>query len=476
MRQVSEPPPPPPPRKPTGDTGVPVPVPPTVPPERGMGAVSDHTGRVLDGKYRLDALVGSGGMAHVYRATHLGLRRTVAIKLLHPRLSDDPGAAARFEREARSASRLKHPNCVQVTDFGRTEDGTLYMAMEFLEGHDLGQELGRPWPVDAAVEAMVQILRGLAHAHGQGLVHRDLKPQNVFVTTDHEGRRSYKLVDFGLAKIFSGAVTDPALTQMGLVFGTPLYMSPEQALGKDDVDARADIYAAGVIFYELLVGEPPFRAEEPVALLHQHVSQPVPPLPATVPERVRMVVTGMLAKRREERFASAQAVLDALRPRPDAPDHRPTAESSAAIAAAIVKAVATPQLTDVGGDDLAPLPPPDPLDAPAPVPALGVPAPSSTASGRIPTRPPDAPVELAYRPPVERATRPPRSRPVMLPFLLALLAATLWSARGLFGVGLWDVLPPGKAPAWLRPVHVSALLWALVGIAAVHAYRSARRA
>ncbi len=470
MSPVSSKPPPPPGRD--QGAGVPQPVPVTVPPRGTPTGATDHTGRVLDGKYRLDELVGTGGMAHVYRATHLGLRRTVAVKLLHPRLSDDAAAAARFEREARSASRLKHPNCVQVTDFGCTEDGTLYMAMEFLEGHDLGKALGRPWPVDAAVEAMVQILRGLAHAHGEGLVHRDLKPQNVFVTTDHEGRRSYKLVDFGLAKIFSGAVTDPALTQLGLVFGTPLYMSPEQALGKEDVDARADIYAAGVIFYELLAGQPPFSAEEPVALLHQHVTTPVPPLPGHVPEAIRMVVAGMLAKRREERFASAQAVLDALRPRPARGSGGAAAESSAAIAAALAKATMAPQLTDLSGDDL---PAPTPAPDPAPIPALGVAAPTSSTAGRIPAMPKDDPIELAFRPAPQTAARPVRPRPVLLPFLLALLAASVWSARGLLGVGLWDIVPPGRAPDWLRPVHVSALLWALTGVAAVHAYRSARR-
>lgn len=276
----------------------------------------DLTGDLFERRYQILERIGKGGTAEVYRAHHRTLRRDVAIKVLLPELSMSKQISARFEREAYSASRLKHPNCIQVTDFGETVEGRKYMVMELLEGHELNKLIRKPLDPERAVSMMIQIFRGLQHAHEAGVIHRDLKPQNVIVTIDHEGREVLKIVDFGLAKVTSGDTVDPAYTQAGMVFGTPMYMSPEQAVGMADVDHRADLYSAGVILYEMLAGHPPFTAEEPLALLQKHVTVAPPPLPRSVPRRLRKAVEGLLAKHRDDRFSSAKQMLDFLRPRP----------------------------------------------------------------------------------------------------------------------------------------------------------------
>lgn len=270
-------------------------------------------GTKISGRYRIDALIGVGGMGAVFRARHLGLERDVAIKVLHPELTKDTEISARFDREARSASRLDHPNCLQVTDSGTIDEsgGAKFLVMQLLEGTELTDRLGKPLPPLTAIEYMLQILRGLEHAHEQGVVHRDLKPENVFVTTDHEGKEVLKIVDFGIAKIVSGAESNDTMTQMGIVFGTPQYMSPEQATGMD-IDARTDLYSAGIIMYEMLAGRPPFEADDPVALVRMQVTQEPPPLPDTVPEGLRAFVARLLAKQRDDRFSSAREAREAL--------------------------------------------------------------------------------------------------------------------------------------------------------------------
>jgi hypothetical protein len=274
--------------------------------------LDELVGTTIAERYRVDSLLGVGGMGAVFRGHHLGLKRDVAIKVLHPDLSRDTEISARFDREAHSSSRLDHPNCLQVTDFGETEDGMKFMVMQLLEGGELTGMLGRPLPPARAVELCVQILRGLEHAHKKGVVHRDIKPENVFTTRDHEGEEVLKIVDFGIAKIVDGpAEGDRHMTKAGLVFGTPAYMSPEQAAGVE-ADERADIYSVGIILYQMLAGSLPFDHRDPVALVRMQVSRDPPPLPANVPPVLAAAVEKMLAKGRDDRFQTACDAAETL--------------------------------------------------------------------------------------------------------------------------------------------------------------------
>ncbi|MFO7561594.1 MAG: protein kinase [Enhygromyxa sp.] len=267
-------------------------------------------GSTIHDRYEVEALLGSGGMGAVFKARHTGLQRGVAVKVLHPEIGRDPAVSKRFDREAHSASRLDHPNCVRVTDFGSTEGGTKYLVMELLEGGDLDGRLGQPWAPDRAVALIEQVLLGLEHAHHVGVVHRDLKPENIFVTKDFRGEEVVKIVDFGIAKLIDEQGAEK-LTRQGIVFGTPRYMSPEQAAG-GKIDERSDLYALGLILYELLAGHPPFVSDDAAQLLRMHIMAPPPPLPASVPEPLAKIVEKLLEKSKGDRFASAREVLDAL--------------------------------------------------------------------------------------------------------------------------------------------------------------------
>jgi serine/threonine protein kinase len=273
--------------------------------------LAELVGTVLAGTYRLDALIGEGGMGAVFRGRHVMLRRDVAIKVLHPDFGRDPELVKRFDREAQSAARLNHPNCIQVTEFGSTEEGMKYLVMQLLEGTELQNVLDGPTPPERAVDLILQILRGLEHAHGQGVVHRDLKPQNIFVTRDQEKREVLKLVDFGIAKIIGGDGALEQMTRAGMVFGTPQYMSPEQALGLE-IDARADLYAAGVLLYQIVTGRLPFNSDDPVALIRMQVSTEPPQLPHTVPQELQGIIFRLLAKQKEQRYPDARTVRLAL--------------------------------------------------------------------------------------------------------------------------------------------------------------------
>jgi serine/threonine protein kinase len=185
------------------------------------------------------------------------------------------------------------------------------MAMQFLEGRELSTVIGRPIPPPQCVDIVTQILRGLEHAHAHGVVHRDLKPDNIFVTRDHEGREVLKIVDFGIAKLLDDRV-DGVTTRVGAVVGTPAYMSPEQALG-EEIDARADLYSVGIIAYELLTGRPPFVDADPQTLMRAHVDGAIPPLPPRVPILLTAILSKLMAKDRRRRYSTATAALTALR-------------------------------------------------------------------------------------------------------------------------------------------------------------------
>lgn len=266
-------------------------------------------GRVLSDRYRIDRLLGYGATGGVFRGLHLRLSKPVAIKILHEELCFNPELRGRFDREAHAASRLSHPNCIEITDVG--EDGDLnYLVMPFVEGIELGELMGQPMALERATSLIGQVLAALEHAHAAGIIHRDVKPENVLVVRDHRGCSQIKLLDFGIAKVTLPG--DPKrLTRAGQVFGTPHYMSPEQARGVE-VTLRSDIYSTGLILYELLTGSPVYDAEDPLEQIRLHLNAPPPRLVGVVPDVMVPVLAKMLAKDPEERFYSASAVRAAL--------------------------------------------------------------------------------------------------------------------------------------------------------------------
>ena len=293
---------------------------------------------VLDGKYRIDALLGQGGMGAVYRATHLGTTRTVALKIIHPRFSQDPQFVERFRREAEASGRLRHPNVVDVTDFGfaATPTGQVaYLVMEYLDGQSLADVLAKEGRLSIGwvVDIFEQVCSAVAEAHRLGIVHRDLKPDNIWLEPNRRGGFTVKVLDFGLAKL--AGVEAPALaarpgpedmtgafpaadsglvTQAGSVTGTPLYMSPEQCRG-DQVDARSDIYSLGVVVYRMLAGTPPFSGDA-MQLIKLHRDAPPPDLAdrgGRLPRRLSALVMAALAKNPADRPDSAAGFGSALR-------------------------------------------------------------------------------------------------------------------------------------------------------------------
>ncbi len=266
------------------------------------------TGSVLANRYRIEARIGSGGMAEVYRGFDPVLNRTVAIKILLPQFARDMSFVERFRREAQAAARLNHPNIVGVYDTG-ADGETQFIVMEFIEGRTLADFLGvgrRPTPVQAA-EIAQKICGALAAAHAQGVIHRDIKPGNVMVTRDG----TVKVMDFGIARISTGVETAP---QTSAVLGTASYLSPEQAQGAP-VDARTDIYSLGTVLYEMLVGRPPFTGDSPVAIAYKQVNeQAVPPsqLNPDVPPRLDAVVMRALSKNPANRYQNAQEFSEDL--------------------------------------------------------------------------------------------------------------------------------------------------------------------
>jgi serine/threonine-protein kinase len=266
-------------------------------------------------------------MGAVYRAEHVFTRKVLATKVLHGEMSRVEEVVKRFEREARATSQIDHPNIIQVTDFGRDADtGALYLVMEYLEGESLADAIahGGGLPLARALDIGRQILGALVAAHDGGIVHRDLKPDNILLV-NREGRADFvKVLDFGIAKLsLEGNDGEPALTQAGVVFGTPEYISPEQALGQA-ADGRADLYAMGVILYEMLCGQRPFHSINKVEILGMHLTQPPRPPRAMAPDAgispaLELIILKALAKKRDDRYASARVMLEALEDVPGVP-------------------------------------------------------------------------------------------------------------------------------------------------------------
>jgi serine/threonine-protein kinase len=276
-------------------------------------------GDVLDGKYRVDRVLGSGGMGVVIAAHHLGLDQQVAIKLLLPDVLEDPEAGARFEREARAAAKIKNEHIARVMDVGTLESGSPYMVMEYLEGEDLAERLRREGrlAIDHAVELVLQTCEVLAEAHGLGIVHRDLKPANLFCLLGPEGGVSIKVLDFGISKVTGPNTSHTTITKTSTLMGSPTYMSPEQIHSARRVDARTDIWSIGVILYELLAGRLPFGGESVPEICLRVTKRSPPPLrryrPDT-PSALEAVILKCLEKDRNKRFSNVAELSVALAP------------------------------------------------------------------------------------------------------------------------------------------------------------------
>jgi serine/threonine-protein kinase len=272
-------------------------------------------GSVIAERFRIVDKLGTGGMGTVYQAEHCFIKKRVALKLLRPEITSNPDALARFQREALAASTIGHQNIVTIDDFGKLPDKQqVYLTMEYLDGEPLNQVIRRVLPVEQVIDIMLQTCHGLAAAHAKGIIHRDMKPENVFLV---DNGTKVKILDFGIAKVTRGDTQDTNLTKTGAIFGTPNYMAPEQALGKK-VDHRTDIYSMGIILYEMLAGVVPFRSDSFLAILTQHVTKPpVPPSEAaddarTVPLELERIAMRAIAKDPAERFQNMGEMVAAL--------------------------------------------------------------------------------------------------------------------------------------------------------------------
>jgi len=287
------------------------PLPPAVPPAAGEQLL---IGTVVAGRYFVKKLLGSGGMGAVYEAEHVQLKKRVALKVLHGHMSVKPEVQARFEREAVAAGRINHPSVASATDFGRLPDGAFYLVLEYVDGSSLADVLEETpiLPSERAFRITVQICAALVAAHSQGIVHRDLKPDNVMLSA-LSAEDFVKVLDFGIAKMQSEEPGEgqARLTRAGLIFGTPEYMSPEQARGAP-VDHRTDLYALGMIAYEMVAGRSAFRADDLMAILTAQMADPPPPLPATVPPPFAILILSLLEKDPNRRPQTAQLTMERL--------------------------------------------------------------------------------------------------------------------------------------------------------------------
>ena len=411
-----------------------------------------RAGTLLKGSYRLERRLGAGGMGEVYLAEHVGIQKKVAIKILGAEYANRPELKERFLREARAAAAIDDEHVIAIHDFGDTPDGSVFFAMEYLQGEDLAQRIERdgalPWP--RAREVALQICGALAAAHARGIIHRDMKPANVFCL-DRPGRDLIKVLDFGIAKLVGpeqGA--GHGLTRTGMLFGTPEYMSPEQAQGEAH-DHRVDIYALGVILFEMLTGAPPFRADTFMALLGKHIYE-APPRPsevaprAEIPGAVEAVVLKALQKDPDLRFqtmtemaAAIAAADDGVAPRvtPETLRRRPTrgttidfsgtaAPRRAAwmwiVPLAMAACVAVALVAVLGGREAPP-------QAPAAVVGPSVEPAAATPSPEVPAKS-KARQPAASEPSLDDLPAPPEPTPVVLRFDTGGVAASVYDEHG----------------------------------------------
>jgi serine/threonine-protein kinase len=290
-----------------------------------MPDAASPVGRTIAQRYRIEERVGGGAMGDVYRARHVGLGSEVAIKIMRSTIADQTSFKERFYREAKTASRLDHPNSVRVLDFGQESDGLVYFIMEYLRGRDLRRVIEADWPMsdERIVDILSQTLAAISTAHGFGIIHRDLKPENIMLVPDEDDERrdEVKVCDFGIAKLIdarafkSGDDVKTALTSGNALIGTPEYMSPEQARG-EALDARSDLYSVGVILYYMLARKLPFAAENALGVALKHIiEEPVPPsrIASHVNPRLEAICLRAMRKDPNERPSSAKEMRADLR-------------------------------------------------------------------------------------------------------------------------------------------------------------------
>lgn len=276
-------------------------------------------GNIFADKYEIISVIGAGGMSTVYKAKHKYMERIVAVKVLKKQLVSDPISVERFKKESKAASALSHPNIITVYDFGVDENKTAFLVMDYLEGTNLGDIIDNNGPLceNDVLYIFPQVARGLIHAHARNVIHRDLKPRNLVLTVEEDGSVLVQIVDFGIAKIVAqGSDQSSTLTRTGEVFGSPIYMSPEQCLS-ETLDVRSDIYSMGCVMYEALTGLPPFLGNNPMETMSMHVEDEPQPFSEVMPhnlisKKLEKIVFKCLEKEKEDRFESVQELLDAF--------------------------------------------------------------------------------------------------------------------------------------------------------------------
>jgi len=337
--------------------------------------MTDLVGQKL-GQYEITAIIGEGGMASVYRARQASIKRDVAVKVIKTALMSRTEFVRRFEREAQTAASLSHPHILKVFDFGEQAD-VVYIVMEMLTGGSLAQQLAKgPFFFERIAQLLEQIGGALDYAHEQGVVHRDLKPQNVLL----DAKGNAVLTDFGIAKLLDGDENNTALTQTGMALGTPAYMAPEQWRGRQ-VDSRVDLYALGIMLYEMIAGRLPFHGDTPPAMMYLHVTEPPPKLKTLrpdVPDAFQTVIETALAKEPDKRYQLAMDLVRAFRQAMNAP-HRSASAGPATV-------VDDDPFTDIfTGSRPVPAPPADDMDDIFSAPASVIAAQPIKRSGNTPS-------------------------------------------------------------------------------------------